>query len=150
MNMMLWLALAALQPQDEVVRIHGGRSYMPLIGSTETFRGTCDGVEATATIEKAFRGPTASRLILRYRRFTREVRDTFLNGRLFGDNYYAASLVCDGRSIMFRARTVRMDEAGNVTIDVQSASMDIRTGELTVSQPRTVSREDLEYELGRR
>jgi hypothetical protein len=149
MNMLIWLALAALQPQGDIVRIHGGRSYMPLVGSTETFRGTCDGVEATATIEKAFRGPTG-RLILRYRHFTREVRDTFLNGRLFGDNYYAASLVCDGRSIMFRARTVRMDEAGNVTVDVQSATMDIRTGELTLSQPRTVSREDLETELGRR
>jgi hypothetical protein len=147
MNMMIWLALAALQPQGDMVRIHGGRDVTTLADSTTTFRGTCDGVEATATIEKAYRGRTG-RLILRYRRLTREVGDTFLNGRLFGSNYYAAGLGCDGRRIVFRARLVRMDEAGNLAIDVQMATMDIRTGELTLSQPHTVSREDLEYELG--
>lgn len=146
MNMMIWLALAALQPQGEVVRVYG-RDVTTLPDSTETFRGTCDGVEATATIEKAIRG-RAGRLILRYRRLTREVRDTFLNGRLFGSNFYAAGLGCDGRRIVFRARLVRMDEAGNVAIDVQTATMDIRTGELTLSQPRTLPRADIEYELG--
>jgi hypothetical protein len=147
--MMLWLALAASQPQGDMVRIQGGRDVTTLPDSTETFRGTCDGVEATATIEKAIRG-RAGRLILRYRSLTREVRDTFLNGRLFGSNFYAAGLGCDGRRIVFRARLVRMDEAGNVAIDVQSATMDIRSGELTVSQPRTLPRADVEYELGRR
>lgn len=142
---LLFLAIAALQPgQFQIVM--EGRDPTTLANLDHVLRGTCDGRQASATIERAIRG-RAGRLTIRVGRFVRQVPDGFLGGRLFRSSFFAAGLACDGQSVIFRARVARMDGEGRVDIDVQSVSMHMRTGRLTVSEPRTLGRDEVALEL---
>ena len=144
------LALSLLagfaEPPDNVQIAVSGRDYTTLNASTETFRGLCDGREASLTIEKAYRGQ-AGRLVLRYEQLSRELPANFLEGRLVSGSYYAAGLGCDGRRLRFLARVAQIASDGTVNLRVQHATMDLRTGDLSVSQIRTMTPEEVRYEL---
>lgn len=139
--------LATASQSGEQVRVQVyGRDYVTVTGSTETFRGTCDGREVSAMIIKAFRGQSG-RLTLRAGDITRTVSPDFLNRRLFGSSFYAAGLGCDGRRIVFRVRLAQMDPSGSVTVRVQSATMDMQTGAISLSTVRELGQEEVRAEL---
>lgn len=70
---LLFLAIAALQPgQFQIVM--EGRDPTTLANLDHVLRGTCDGRQASATIERAIRG-RAGRLTIRVGRFVRQVPD---------------------------------------------------------------------------
>ena len=147
MTLLLSFALSLVAPLQEMVAIPiDTRDYATVDGSTEVISGTCDGRPVSATITKAFRG-REGRLTLRAGRISRPVPPGFLGGRLVRGSYYAAGIGCDGRRIVFRARVARMAEDGRVNIEVQSVTMDMRTGRLSVSEARTMDRDETRLEL---
>jgi hypothetical protein len=139
------LMAASLLQQSPPVQVRG-RDYTTVADSTEVMSGVCDGRAVSATITKAFRG-REGRMILRAGRVSQAIPPTFLGGRLLRSSYYAAGLGCDGRRLVLRARVARIEAGGRVEIEVQSATMDMRSGQLTISERRTLSPDEVENEL---
>lgn len=123
-----------------------GRDYVTLGDSIETYSGTCDGRPVAAVVAKAIRG-RAGRLTLRAGRIVREVPAGFLGGRLFGSGFSAAGIGCDGRRLMFRARTARIEADGRVIVEAQSATMDMRTGRISLSSLQTLPQDEAARDL---
>jgi len=140
------LVVSAALSQEAAPVLVRGRDYTAVESSTEVMSGTCDGRAVSATITKAFRGREGG-VVLRAGRASGALPATFLGGRLVRSSYYAAGLGCDGRRILFRARVARIGEQGRMEIEVQSATMDMRTGRLDVSEPRILDRDEVEREL---
>lgn len=130
------LLLASGQP-GQVVTIHG-RDMAGLRDREDVIRGSCDGHPASATIVKAYRG-RAGRLTLRGGRFARDIPATFLGGALFRQRLTFAGLGCDGRRLQLHALAIRPNARGELVMDIQDATLDLRTGVVSTTDLRTLT-----------
>lgn len=105
----------------------------------EVLHGTCDGRPASATVTRARYGGTRGRLVLRGGGFTREVPPTFLNGGVLSSGFKSTGLACDGRRLQLHALALRADAHGEIVMDKQDATLDLRTGELSMTALTTLS-----------
>lgn len=143
----LSIALALSLQLEGMTRITvTGREMVGLRERVNVIRGTCDGRPVSATITKSYRGATA-RLILRAGRWTREVPPPFLNGSLFTNALQSAELGCDGRRLQLHALAIRGDGHGDIVLMVQNATMDMRTGVVSLSELTTYSPAETRAEL---
>ena len=143
----LSIALALLLQPEGMTRITvTGREMVGLRDRVDVIRGTCDGRPVSATITKSYRGAMA-RLILRAGRWTREVPAPFLNGSLFANALQSAELGCDGRRLQLHARAIRGNGRGDLVLMVQNATMDMRTGAISLSELTTYSPAQTREEL---
>jgi hypothetical protein len=149
MNGSLLLALAFLaQPGMTRVDVFG-REIIGLRNYEDVIRGTCDGRPASAIITKAYHGQRG-RLLLRSGRWAREVPPAFLNGAAFTSGLQSLGLACDGQSLQLHALAIHPDAQGELVMDIQNATLDLRTGALTMTELRTLSPAETRSELGGR
>lgn len=142
----LSLAAAALQASPMVAIRVQGREYLSVAGATTEFSGRCDGRAIAVSIASAQRGKPAL-LVLRAGRVSRRVAEPFLGGRLSSGGFVAAGIGCDGTRMKFRARAAYIDPAGDVAVEAQSVTMDMRSGEIAVAEPTRLSPEEVRLEL---
>jgi len=143
----LSIALSLLLQPEGMTRITvTGREMVGLRDRVDIIRGTCDGRPVSATITKSYRGATA-RLVLRAGRWTREVPPLFLNGHLFTSALQSAELGCDGRRLQLHALAIRGDGHGEIVLMVQNATMDLRTGVVSLSELTTYNPAETRAEL---
>lgn len=160
MTVLLSLVLALIgQPEMEEIRITHGRDMAGLRNYETVIRGTCDGRPASATITMVdLRAlPRADlrtvdlwrrgRVVLRTGRLSREVPPAFLNGSLVTNGLHWTGLACDGRRLQLNGLAIRTDAHGEIVMDAQEATWDLRTGELSMSALRTLSPAETRSEL---
>lgn len=143
----LSIALSLLAQTPGMTRIDINiRETVGLHDREDVVRGTCDGRPASATITKAYRGRTA-RLVLRSGRWATDVPPTFLNGGLFTRSLNSLGLACDGERLELHALLIRPDAQGEIVMDIQEATLDLRTGAVSMSEMRTLSPAETRAEL---
>jgi hypothetical protein len=67
------------------------------------------------------------------------VPPAFLNGGLLSSGFKSAGLACDGRRLSLHALALRADADGDIVMDIQDATLDLRTGELSMTVLTTLS-----------
>lgn len=141
------LALALLsQPQEMATIRVFGREMSGLHNRQDIIRGICDGHPASVTITKAYRG-AAGRVVLRAGRWRRELPTNFLNGSLLSSGLKSAELACDGRRVQLSGLAIRADAHGDLIMVVQNAILDLRTGDLSLTELRSLSPAQTREEL---
>lgn len=147
MTNILFLVLAVLAQPPGMTRIEiNTREMVGLRDRENVIRGTCDGRPASATIIMASSG-RAGRLVLSAGSLTREVPPAFLNGSLVANGLFHTGLACDGQRLQLSASAVRTDAQGAIIMDVQRIVMDLRTGEVSMTEMRTLSPAETRSEL---
>jgi hypothetical protein len=126
-----FLLLGASQP-GQVVTIQG-REMAGLHNVQQVISGTCDGRPASATIRKGINGQGAQ-VVLRSRRWIREIPGSFLNGALRRQSLTSLGLACDGTRLQLLAVTVRADARSGMSLISQTATLNLRTGVLTIGE----------------
>ena len=161
MTMLLSIALALIgqPPEMEEIKVTHGRDMAGLRNYETVIRGTCDGQPASATITlvdlRTLTGVDLrtvdlrrrGRVVLRTGRLSREMPSTFLNGSLVTNGIHWTGLACDGRRLQLNGLAVRTDAQGEIVMDAQEVTWDLRTGDLTMSALRTLSPAETRSEL---
>lgn len=119
--------------------MRGLRDYEHII------RGTCDGRPASLTITLATR-ERPGRLVLRAGSLEREVPATFLDASLVTNDFYYTGLGCDGQRLKLSARAIG-DDSGEIVLIRQSATLDMHTGQVSLSELTRFSPEETRAEL---
>jgi hypothetical protein len=136
---LLLLALAAVVAPPATERIViTGREMVGLRDRQDVIRGTCDGRPASATITKAYRGAAGS-IVLRAGRWTREVPRGFLDDLLLTSSFQSSGISCDGRRLELHALVLHENAQREFVMSIQNATLDMRTGRLSVDEMRTLS-----------
>ena len=144
-ELLIALALAGPEPGTVEVVIDG-RENRVVPQSQQIFTGLCDDTRVSATLTKRMRDQQGA-LTLQAGALSARIPDSFLDGRLVTSSFYAAALACDGRRVMFRARVASIGAEGEVAVQVQSATLDMRTGQLEMSPIRALPPEEVQMEL---
>lgn len=126
------------QPQGMERITVTGREMIGLRNREDVIRGNCDGRPASATIIKAYRGARGG-IVLRAGRWVREVPRGFLDDLLLTSSLKSTELSCDGRRLEFHALVIRENAEGEFVMSIQNATLDMRTGALSVDPMRTLS-----------
>ena len=142
---LLTLAFVGQNP-GTVQLVIEGRENRVVSQSQQIFTGLCDDKKVSATLTKQMRNQQGS-LTLQAGAVSARIPDSFLGGRLVKSSFYAAALACDGRRVMFRARVALIDAEGSVAVHVQSATLDMKTGQLELSPVRVLPPEEVRLEL---
>lgn len=142
-SLLLALALQALPPGVVEIR---GRSYGDLAQATQTFSSLCDGRPVAVNIRKDARGQRG-KLELIAGRLGGQVSRNLLDERLFSSPFLRAGLACDGVSVGFRIRIVEASPDGALVVDDQSVTLDLRSGDLSVSPTRRLPPEEAKFVL---
>jgi hypothetical protein len=141
------IALAFLAPSQAMAPIRIDiREMGGLHNREDVIRGTCDNRPASLTITKAYRS-APGRLVLRIGRRTQEIPASFLNGQLVRQSLQTVGLACDGRRLQVHAIVARADNTGETVLDVQGATLDIASGNLTIGTLRTLTPAETRSEL---
>lgn len=134
------LLASAQSSQDQLITVDI-REPRTVEGYTESFRGSCDGRDTSVVIRKSYRGAEGG-IIIRYGDMVRDVPAGFTNGLVLRNTAYQGALVCDGRRVTFIVHALQVRNQPSTRYYTQSATLDVRTGEVSVSDLQTQAPEE--------